>query len=195
MENQSFAKYTIVMDVTFVTGNQHKADKTAELLGRPLQHKKIHLDEIQTLDITELATHKIKQAFEIVQKPVIIDDYSLGLTAYSGLPGTFVKFYIEANDGLEKLCQTASMLRDRRAATSCVMAFYDGDRLELFERVTLGQIAEHPIGENGIDTDKIFIPNGYTKTRAQMDDEEYNAVYMKVRPLAEMKEFLDGYYD
>jgi inosine triphosphate pyrophosphatase len=53
--------------ITFITGNQHKADYLANHLGREIAHQKIDLDEIQSLDLSEIVRHKVKQAYEIVQ--------------------------------------------------------------------------------------------------------------------------------
>ena len=182
------------MKVTFVTGNQHKADKTSQLLGRELDHEKVDLDELQTIDIVELAEHKVKQAYAILQRPVIVDDYSLSFDALNGLPGPFIKFFISIDDGLEKLCRMLDPFENRRAGTACVIAFYDGQVMKVFEKYTHGDIVQHPIGDNGIHTDRIFTPDGYDQTRAQMDDVMYDEVYRKVRPLDELKLFLDEYY-
>lgn len=183
------------MRITFATGNQHKADKSAQLLGRDLDHEKIDLDELQTTNLTELVEHKVRQAYEKLQKPVIVDDYGLGFDVLSGLPGPFTKFFIEVENGLENLCRMLDTLPTRRARTVCAIAFYDGKTLRVFEKTMLGQIAEHPIGSNGIHTDQIFIPDGCDgKTRAQLDDAQYDVVYRQVRPLDELKEFLDDYY-
>lgn len=182
------------MKVTFVTGNQHKADKAAQLLGRELLHQKIDLDEIQTMNLSELAEHKIRQAYEKAGVPVIVDDFGLGVDELDGLPGPFIKFFVEANNGLENICRMVDGLTSRRASVTCVIAFYDGKTLKVFEKMLPGTIAQHPVGTNGIHTDQIFIPDGYSKTRAQLDDKEYDEVYRKVRPLDELKGFLDEYY-
>lgn len=182
------------MQLTFVTGNQHKANKTSQLLGRELSHEKVDLDELQTLNLTELAEHKVRQAYELLKKPVMIDDFGLGFDALHGLPGPFIKFFVEIEDGLEKLCRMADALESRRAYVSCVMAFYDGKTLRVFEKSLSGEVAKHPVGNNGIHTDQIFIPDGYDRTRAQLSDAEYDEVYKLVRPLGELKEFLDEYY-
>lgn len=184
------------MRITFATGNQHKADKTAQLLGRDLDHEKVDLDELQTTDLSELVEHKVRQAYQRLQRPVIVDDYGLGFDALSGLPGPFIKFFIEAEDGLEKLCRMMDPIDDsRRAHTVCVIAFYDGKTLKIFEKTMTGRIADNPVGSNGIHTDRIFMPDGYDgKTRAELDEKMYDEVYKKVRPLNELKEFLDEYY-
>ena len=61
-------------DFVFVTGNQKKADYLSELLGLPVEHYKADVDEIQTTDVKALVEHKAKQAYEIIGKPVLIED-------------------------------------------------------------------------------------------------------------------------
>ena len=43
--------------VTFITGNQAKADYLAKHLGFSVQHHKLDLDEIQSLDLREIVEH------------------------------------------------------------------------------------------------------------------------------------------
>src|SRR6476469_8243116 len=93
------------MKVSFITGNQHKAEYLARLLDVPLDHTKINLDEIQSTDLDEIVIHKVRQAYEIVKRPVLVEDVALGFTALGGLPGPFIKFFAEADNGLEKLCR------------------------------------------------------------------------------------------
>ena len=51
-------------NVTFITGNQSKADYLSKYLGHPVDHVKIDLDEIQSLDLKKIVEHKLKQAYE-----------------------------------------------------------------------------------------------------------------------------------
>ncbi|MFA6383501.1 MAG: non-canonical purine NTP pyrophosphatase, partial [Parcubacteria group bacterium] len=81
--------------ITFITGNQSKADYLANYLGLPIDHVKIDLDEIQSLDLKEIVTHKVRQAYQKVKKPVIVEDVSLEFKALGGLPGPFIRFFVE----------------------------------------------------------------------------------------------------
>ena len=56
-------------EVTFITGNQKKADYLAKYLGFPVKHHKLDLDEIQSLDLREIVEHKMRQAYEAVKGP------------------------------------------------------------------------------------------------------------------------------
>lgn len=72
--------------VTFITGNQNKADYLAKYLGFPVAHQKIHLDELQSLSLREIVEHKVKQAYDIIKKPVLVEDVSLEFSALGRLP-------------------------------------------------------------------------------------------------------------
>lgn len=176
----------------FVTGNQHKADHLARLLGLPVEHVKLDLDEIQSADVKEVATHKVKQAYELVKQPVFVEDVSLGFAALNGLPGPFVKFFLSTHDGLEKLCRMLDGFESRQAYGECVYAYYDGQRLELIHGGIQGLIADHPRGDDGFGWDAIFCPEGYDgKTRAELSTEDYAEVYKRIKPIDKLKEFLE----
>lgn len=177
----------------FVTGNQHKADHLAKLLGVPIKHQKIDVDEIQSPYLEEVATHKAKQAYDAVQKPVLVEDVALSFVALDGLPGPFIKFFISIEDGLEKMCRIADVFATRQAVGECVYAYYDGERLELFHGRLDGTIAESPKGDNGFGWDAIFCPEGYGgRTRAELTDEEYATVYKLIKPIDKVRVFLES---
>ena len=72
--------------ITFITGNKKKADYLAKYLGLEVLHEKVDLDELQSLDLREIVEHKVRQAYEKVGKPVIVEDVSLTFTALGRLP-------------------------------------------------------------------------------------------------------------
>ena len=49
-------------------------------------HEKIDLDEIQSLDLREIVEHKVRQAYEKIKKPVLVEDTSLRFEALGKLP-------------------------------------------------------------------------------------------------------------
>lgn len=176
-------------NITFITGNQNKADYLAKYLGFPVKHLKLDLEELQSLDLKEIVEHKVKQAYQIVKEPVIVEDVSLEFSALGRLPGTFIKFFVDEVP-FETIC---SMLNDktREATARCVFGYYDGNDLQLFESSLDGEIAESPSGENGYGWDKIFIPQGYTQTRASLNEEDDRKTYLKIKPFAQLKSFLE----
>jgi len=178
-------------DVTFITGNQHKADYLAKLLAVPLQHHKLDLVEIQSTSTEEIVEHKAREAYRQLGTPVLVEDVYLSFTALNGLPGPFIKFFVEQPDGLEKLCRMLDPFNDRSATGGCVFGYYDGSRMELVAGSLNGTIAEHPRGSGGFGWDQIFCPDGYGgKTRAELSEENYGKVYATIKPLPALHELL-----
>ncbi len=175
-------------NITFITGNQNKADYLAKYLGLPVKHLKLDLDEIQSLDLKEIVGHKVRQAYDKIKTPVIVEDVSLEFEALNSLPGPFIKFFVDKVP-FETIC---SMLhgKTRRATARCVFGYYDGKILKLFEGSLGGEIAETPAGEKGYGWDRLFIPDGYKVTRAQLSEEDDQKTYLQIKPFAALKDFL-----
>lgn len=177
-------------EITFITGNQGKADYLAKYLGHPVAHTKIDLDEIQSMDLKEIVEHKVKQAFGIVKRPVLVEDVSLEFEALNGLPGPFIRFFVD-NVPFETICSMVNG-KIRNAIAKCVFGYYDGENLQLFEGKLKGKIAETPAGDNGYGWDKLFIPEGYDMTRASLNEEDDKKTYLQLKPFAELKNFLEN---
>ena len=160
-------------DAIFITGNQSKADYLAKYLGLPVEHQKVELEEIQSLDLRKVVEHKARQAYDIVRKPVLVEDVALEFKALGRLPGTFIRFYVDEVP-FETICRTLDGL-SRDATARCMFAYCDGIDTHVFEGHMDGHIADHPAGNNGYGWDHIFIPNGYTLPRATFNDADYQA--------------------
>lgn len=177
------------MKLLFLTGNQNKADKLSEYLGIKIDHEKLDLDEVQSMDSKEIARHKLLQAYDIVKRPVLVDDVSLEFDELNGLPGPFVRYFVD-NLSLQQVC---NLVRENRKATGrCTMGYYDGENEVYFEGSIRGDIALEPAGSGGFGWDQIFITEGYTKTRAELDEEDYEKIYLKIRKIEDLKKFLES---
>lgn len=163
------------MNFTLVTGNQGKLNEWKRLTPGSfnIDAVDIDLDEIQSLDLEEIITHKAKQAYEVIKKPVIVEDISAGISSLNGLPGPFIKFFIKSlgDDALKIL----SKGDDDTARVTCVIACYDGkDMLTVIEHVDGSIVSAR--GDNGFGFDKGFIPNGQEKTYGEMTPEEKDKI-------------------
>lgn len=177
--------------VAFITSNQHKADYLSRVLGLPLTHNSINLEEIQSTSLEEIVEYKVRQAYAIAKCPVLVEDVALGFTALGGLPGPFIKFFVEVSNGLENLCRMLDGFNDRSATAACVFGYYDGEQLKLFCGDLHGVIANQPTGDGGFGWDKIFCPDGYGgRTRAELYVKEDVATYATIKPLVPLREFL-----
>lgn len=175
----------------FITGNQNKADYLARNLGIELEHQKIELDEIQSANPFEIIEHKVRQAYQIIQKPVLVEDVSLVFNTLNGLPGPFIKFFVESKDGLENLCRMLDGFDDRSAYASVIYGYFDGAELKIIDGRLDGTIASHPRGEGGYGWDKIFEPEGYDGlTRAELSPELDVESYNKLRDFDSLRNFI-----
>ncbi len=175
-------------NITFITGNQKKADYLAEYLGFPIDHMKLDLDEIQSLDLKEIVKHKVRQAYEKVKKPVLVEDVSLEFTALGRLPGPFIKFFLEEMSA-QDICSLLEN-KDKKALARCIFGYYDGNKEAYFEGSMNGIIAGKPAGTGGFGWDTIFIPEGFDITRAELSKEDYQKTYLRIKRIEEVKRFL-----
>ena len=174
--------------VTFITGNQHKADYLSRILGVPLKHRAVDITEIQSTSLEEVVEHKVRQAYMVAKCPVLVEDVALEFTVLGGLPGPFIKFFVEAPNGLENLCRMLDSFDDRSAVAARVFGYYDGQQVKLFRAELGGVIAKHPAGNGGFGWDKIFCPDGYEgKTRAELTPDEDAGIF---KPIAAVRQFL-----
>jgi non-canonical purine NTP pyrophosphatase (RdgB/HAM1 family) len=175
-------------DLVFVTGNQAKADYLSKYLDFPVEHIKLELDEIQSLNLTDVVRHKVRQAYEKVGRPVLVEDVSLELKALGRLPGPLIKWFIEELS-LDEICALVDG-KDRGATARCVFGYFDGTREEYFEGNMSGNVPAKAVGAGGYGFDPVFIPNGYSVTRAELSEEDYRKTYLKIKPFEKVREFL-----
>lgn len=171
----------------FVTGNHSKLKEFEDILGMKLDHIDIDLDEIQSIEVEEVAKHKAKQAFEILKKPVIVDDTGLYFEEWNGFPGALVKFLIKKVP-LDKICSLVKENRKAKAIT-CI-AYCDEKGTKSFIGEAGGEIAKESRGNNGFGWDSIFIPKGYGKTFAEMDSATKNNSFMRKEAVQKLKSFV-----
>lgn len=83
-------------ELYYVTSNQGKFEEARRFfeLHAPsisLKQLKVELDELQDLDEQKVLRHKAAQAWQLVQKPLLVDDSGFYLEAYPKFPGTLAK--------------------------------------------------------------------------------------------------------
>jgi len=171
----------------FATGNHQKLKEFEEILGIKLNHSDLDLDEIQSIEVEEVAKHKARQAYSLLKEPVIVEDTGLYFEELNGLPGALIKFFVKKLS-LDKICSLIEENRKAKAIT-CI-AYFDGKELKTFTGETKGEVAEEPKGSNGFGWDPIFIPEGYNRTFAELTDEEKTSKFMRKEAIKKLKVFL-----
>lgn len=178
-------------NVVFVTGNSEKAKNFSKHIGLDVSHKAAELDEIQTVDHRELVEHKVRQAYDQLQCPVIVEDVFFTYEAWGSLPGPFVKFFVTEENGVERMCRMLDGFTNRRAVASCMIGYFDGHDVVTFEGHINGNVADSPRGNGGYGFDRAFEPDGFDgKTAAELSDDEYDQYYTTIKPFAELSTFL-----
>ncbi|HSX43340.1 MAG TPA: non-canonical purine NTP pyrophosphatase [Candidatus Saccharimonadales bacterium] len=180
-----------MIDLTFITGNQFKADYLAQHLGLPVRHHKLDLDEIQSLDARVVVEHKVRQAYDILHSPVLVEDAGLTLTAMGRLPGTYIKWFMEEL-GAEGMVRMAAALPSQEAIATVCFGLYDGgESVRFFEAAMHGRIADHvDDGTGGFGYAQIFINDGYEYARSSMTPEEFDRTSQRMAALIKLRSFL-----
>ena len=179
------------MKIVFVTGNEDKLKEVRRMVGSDLEiiAQSIDLPEYQGEPL-DIAAQKCRMAYEIVQVPVIVEDTSLCYNALGGLPGPYIKWFLEklGSSGLFKLLEG---FEDKSAYAQCVFAYYDGATMshpEIFDGRCPGRIVA-PRGPPKFGWNPIFEPEGYSETFAEMDDTVKNSISHRSVAFAKLKAY------
>lgn len=116
------------MKITFVTGNKGKLDEVISILGDSLPFElvsmKLDLPELQG-EPEKVSIEKCRLASLQVNGPVMVEDTSLCFNALGGLPGVYIKWFLEKT-GHEGLNNLLAAYEDKSAYAQCVFSFSEG---------------------------------------------------------------------
>jgi non-canonical purine NTP pyrophosphatase (RdgB/HAM1 family) len=176
--------------ITFVTGNANKLRELRALAPPSLQFesRSIDIPEIQSLDVREVVIDKVHRAYAEMHGPVIVEDVSTGLDELQGLPGPFFKFF-EKTLGKRTLLELSKQ-QSPRVTIRCVAAYYDGADMYFGEGIIKGCVVE-PRGQHGFGFDFTVIPDGETRTMAEMTMEEKNAISHRAQAFRSLLEKIE----
>lgn len=179
------------LEITFVTQNKNKLADAQKLLNKyEIKNINFEVPEIQSMDTKEIVEYKIKYAYEKVQKPCFVMDASLFLDCLNSFPGPFIKWYFEKSVGAEKTCEIAKLFNEFGCKWTTVLGYYDGENTHFIEETVKGKIPTEPRGTNGYHWDVIFIPEGATRTFAEMNFEEKQSYAVTAKIFKEFEELL-----
>ena len=182
--------------ITFVTGNAKKLEEFVSILDpsfpyRVVSHE-LDLPEYQGTP-EEVCREKCQKAARHIRGPVLIEDTCLCFTALGGLPGPYIKWFLEAlgPDGLPRL---VSDWEDKSAYALCMFGYCeggDGDEVEVFEGRTDGTVVR-PRGSREFGWDPVFQPTGFKQTYGEMEKEVKNTISHRGRALRKVKDFFEA---
>ena len=163
-------------EIVFVTHNKGKA-KSAEKYFTDITFStyNFELDEPRSDDIKEIATYKVKQAYELVKKPCIALDTGFFIEELNGFPKAFVNFALDTI-GIEGFLTLMKDKENRKCRFEECLAYHDGKEVHYFYGKHPGNLSTKIQGinreEKWSDLWYIFKPEHFEKTLAEMDSME-----------------------
>lgn len=195
-------------ELIFATNNDHKLLEIKTLLDKRfiisgLKEKGI-VEEIPEdhLTLEENAFQKALYVYEKYGISCFSDDTGLEIDALGGEPGVFSARYSRmghpmypemeiASGNIRKVLENLQEEEQRKARFRTVIALVlDGSRYS-FEGIVEGNIARDVRGDAGFGYDPIFIPEGSSRTFAEMDLSEKNTISHRARAMKKLVDFLN----
>ncbi|GAW09246.1 Ham1-like protein [Lentinula edodes] len=168
--------------LVFVTGNANKLKEVQAILSagnQPVEidSKSLDIDEIQG-STQEVSRAKCKRAAELLDGPCITEDTALCFEALDGLPGPYIKYFLEklGHDGINKMLVGFESKKAWALSSEPI----------LFEGRTDGTIVPAR-GAAKFGWDPVFEPNGTGLTYAEMASEQKNLISHRFKALEKLR--------
>ena len=190
-----------MLSIVFATNNAHKLSEIKNILNN-----KTHIVSLNELgcfaDIPETgdtleenASQKSHYIYERFQIDCFADDTGLEIEALSGEPGVYSARYAGEGksfaDNMALVLKKLKGINNRKAAFRTVISLILDGKEYLFEGKIEGTILEEKHGIQGFGYDPIFMPNGYSKTFAQLSLDEKNKISHRALAVKKLVEFLN----
>ena len=185
----------------FATNNRNKVAEIQSLVGNkyaiiPLKEAGIDIDIPEPHDQLEAnALEKAKTIFNMTSQNCFSEDTGLEIEGLGGAPGVKSARYAGDNSNsqanIDLVLSRMTGIENRSAQFRTVICLIWKDQTYYFEGICKGQILSHMQGENGFGYDPIFVPDGASKSFANMTMEEKNQFSHRKKAVAQLFEFLD----
>jgi XTP/dITP diphosphohydrolase len=198
--------------VLIASSNPKKVKEIEEILS-PLgievivPPEKVKVEEYGTTFIGN-AYLKAKAYYERFKIPTLADDSGLIVEAINPYPGVYsARFYAlekfgkeepfpsEDEANIRKLLRVLKDKENRNAKfVSDIVLMLEEGKFLASEGEVEGKIIDTPRGNKGFGYDPIFVPQGYTKTFAEMESEEKHKISHRGKALRKLVELLKECY-
>lgn len=186
--------------LVFATNNQHKLIEVQAMINGSFQLQSLNdigcRDDIpETADTLE-GNAALKSAY-IVERyglDCFADDSGLEVEALNNAPGVYSARYSGSRDmeqNMRLLLANLAKHANRKARFRTVISLHLAGEHYLFEGIVYGHITTEEQGMNGFGYDPIFIPQGYSKTFAEMTAEEKNKISHRYQAMQQLISFLN----
>ena len=171
-----------MLTLIFATNNAHKVQEIQAAIGHKLtvislKAAGIDIDIPEPYDTLEAnATQKSRTIQQLTGKNCFSEDTGLEVDALNGEPGVKSARYAGEDKAfdknIEKLLGKLGDNPQRTARFRTVISLLWGDQEYLFEGICEGTIIHDKRGAGGFGYDPVFVPEGSTRTFAEMTLEE-----------------------
>jgi XTP/dITP diphosphohydrolase len=187
-------------ELLLASSNPHKIEEIRQVLDGLWQVKGLREigfeEEIPETGATLRENAQIKALFlhEKTGMNCFSEDTGLEVDALSGAPGVHTARYAgeqrspEAN--MARLLSALEGRSDRRARFRTVVALIWEGQTHFFEGVAEGHIATERLGSGGFGYDPVFVPEGESRSFAQMESHEKNAISHRAKAVEKLVAFL-----
>lgn len=190
-----------MMDLCFATNNQHKIEEVAAMLGghfHLLSLADIGCSEELPEDFFTLEENSRQKAEYVYTKfhvPCFADDSGLEVEALNGLPGAdsahFAGPQRNHDDNMNLLLEKLTSIANRKAQFRAVITLFESNgSMKQFEGIIPGKILDHKRGTMGFGYDPVFIPNGFSKTMAELTMTEKNRISHRAKATQKLVDYL-----
>jgi XTP/dITP diphosphohydrolase len=184
----------------FATNNRNKVAEIQSLVGPnftiiPLKEAGIDIDIPEPHDQLEAnALEKAMTIFNMTQQNCFSEDTGLEILALDGAPGVKSARYAGENSNpqanIDLVLSKMTGVENRTAQFRTVICLIWENQTYYFEGICKGQILNNMQGENGFGYDPIFVPDGASKSFANMTMEEKNQFSHRKKAVTQLFEFL-----
>jgi len=190
------------MTICFATNNEHKLKEIRALLGnefRLVSLAEVGCNEELAEDQTTLEGNSLQKAEYVFRKSgtsCFADDTGLEVEVLNNEPGVFSARYAgeqrSAEDNMNLLLKNLSGKDNRNARFRTVITLITPEGIRQFEGEVHGKIIDEKRGTEGFGYDPIFLPDGFSKTLAEMTLEEKSAISHRARAFKKLIAYLKG---
>lgn len=190
-------KHTLI----FATNNRNKVAEIQSLVGAnftiiPLKEAGIEIDIPEPHDQLEANAHeKAVTIFNLTHQNCFSEDTGLEIVALNGAPGVKSARYAGENSNaqanIDLVLSKMAGIENRTAQFRTVICLIWENQTYYFEGVCKGQILSNMQGENGFGYDPIFVPDGATKSFANMTMDEKNQFSHRKKAVMQLFDFLE----
>jgi XTP/dITP diphosphohydrolase len=183
------------------TNNRHKLEEIQDIIGADVDLVSLsdigcfeELPETQsTLEGNSL--QKAEHVFQNYKVPCFADDTGLEVEALNGEPGVYSARYAgehkNSDDNIDLLLKKLNNISNRKGRFRTVITLVGfHEQPVAFEGIVDGAIINERRGSSGFGYDPVFIPEGYTKTFAEMTLQEKSMLSHRAIALRKLETFL-----